>query len=497
MANRGDPFWSGISHTYRPDSPESRLRQLEAELNEAKQRLRELSEMPGVFATIISVYEKRCVVVTGNQILEMALPSHLKITTGIMVRLQAGGEGRPPAILEIVKDPPIVGSVAHVKQIVDDKTAEVVIQNQSRTALYPPTMKLKANDNVVLDFTSTIIVKNLGSGDKSRLFTDETGVEWDDVGGLDDVKALLREAIEEPIQYADLYKKFKRRPRRGVLLYGPPGTGKTLLGKAAATALARIHGSKPTDSGFIYVKGPEMLGMYVGSSEGNVRSLFAAAREHKARMGYPAIVFIDEADALMGKRGRLSSIEGMERTIVPQFLAEMDGLEDAGCMILLATNRPDTLDPAIVRRGRIDKKILARRPTLEESKSIFALYLKGLPMAKGVTVEKLAKAGADALFDDKHRLYILRMKDGKDIPFSIKNLVSGAEIAGIVDEVAQHALRRERDGVSKDGIHLEDMETAVRESVLEWSALSHDSEVQAFINDQKLEGITKIEKVKP
>lgn len=490
MTNR-DPFWqAGYA---QPLSAEARLR---LELDELKNRLRELSEAPSVFASVVSTNDKRCILVTGNQILEMTKPKSLAITAGIMVRMQASNGGGPPAILEIVKEPPTVGSVALVKQVIDDSSVECVIQNQSRTAMYPPTMKIKAGDQVVLDFSSTIVVRNLGSGDKSRLFTESTGVEWDDIGGLEEVKKLLREAIEGPIQDAALHKKYKRRPTRGVLLYGPPGTGKTFLGKAAATALAKIHGSKPTDSGFIYVKGPEMLGMYVGSSEGNVRSLFSAAREHKARMGYPAIVFIDEADALMGKRGRASSIEGMERTIVPQFLAEMDGLEDAGCMILLATNRPDTLDPAITRKGRVDMKILVPRPTLEESKSIFELYLKGLPMAKGVTANMLAYAGADALFDDKYRLYIFRMKDGKDVPFTIKNLASGAEIAGLVDEVAKRALRRERDGKSKEGIVLDDMEAVVRASVKEWSSLSHEAEIQMFIDDNKLVGITKIEKVK-
>lgn len=494
MNRSGPPFFDSTS--FYGETTEQKLRRVTAELNEARQRLNELSEMPGVFACIIGVDGKRCTVVTGNQILEMANPEKMGLTHGIMVRMQAGGGDRPPAIVEIIKDPPVVGMVALVKQVIDDRRVEVVIQNQSRCVFYPPDMKLKSGDQVVLDFTTSIVTRNLGSGDKSRLFTEETGVSWDDIGGLDDVKKLLREAIEEPITHAKLYKKYKRRPTRGVLLYGPPGTGKTLLGKACATALAAIHGAKPSDSGFIYVKGPEMLGMYVGSSEGNVRSLFSAAREHKQRMGYPAIVFIDEADALMGKRGRARSIEGMERTIVPQFLAEMDGLEDAGCMILLATNRPDTLDPAITRKGRVDRKILVRRPTIAEAQHIFSLYLKDLPMAKGITVEKLAKAGAEALFDDKHRLYIFRMKAGKDVLFTVKDLASGAEIAGLADDVAQRALRRERDGESKDGIVLEDMASIVRESLLELASLNHEAELQTFIEDNKLTDIVKLEKVK-
>lgn len=489
-------FPSFDSTSFYGETTEQKLRRVTAELQQARERLNELAEMPGVFACIISTTEKRCVVVTGNQILEMANPKKLGLTHGIMVRMQAGGAERPPAIVEVLENPPVVGMIAGVKQVIDESCVEVTIQNQTRCVIYPPNMKIKTGDQLVLDFTTTIVVKNLGSGDKSRLFTENTGVGWDDIGGLDDVKQLLREAIEEPVTHAKLYKKYKRQPTRGVLLYGPPGTGKTLLGKACATALAKIHGSKPSDSGFIYVKGPEMLGMYVGASEGNVRSLFSAAREHKARMGYPAIVFIDEADALMGKRGGQRSVEGMERTIVPQFLAEMDGLEDAGCMILLATNRPDSLDPAITRKKRVDRKILVRRPTLKESEHIFSLYLKGLPMAKGVTVEALAKAGAEALFDDKYRLYILRRKGGQDMPFTVKDLTSGAEISGLADDVAQRALRRERDGESKEGIVLEDMAAIVRESVSEMASLNHDSEIAAFIENNKLTDVIKIEKVK-
>jgi proteasome-associated ATPase len=492
-----NPFHFDLSYGLAP-TPEQKIVKLENELKYARERLEQLNDMPAIYACVIDVLpvQKRVVVVTGSQIVEVALPARIAVTRGVVVRLQGGGGGSPPAIMEIVEAPPSVGQVSVIKQVIDDSHVEVIIQNQSRSVVYPPSMKVKANDQVVLDFTNSAVIRNLGSGNKSRLFTEDTGVSWDDIGGLEDVKALLREAIEEPIKYAALYQKYKRRPTRGVLLYGPPGTGKTFLGKACATALAKVHGVKNADSGFVYVKGPEMLGMYVGSSEGNVRSLFAAAREHKARMGYPAIIFVDEADALMGKRGAATRVEGMERTIVPQFLAEMDGLEDAGCMVLLATNRPDSLDPAITRRGRVDRKILVRRPTQSEAEHVFKLYLKDLPFAKDVTLEALASAGAAALFDDKYRLYVLRTKSGKDAVLTLKDLASGAEIAGLADDVAQRALRRERDGGKGSGIALDDMIAAVRESVLEQASLNHDAELKVFIEDNKVTDVVKIEKVK-
>lgn len=486
------------NYTYGAPLHKTRELQLEYDLKIARERLQQMQDAPGVFAAIVEVYTKKVVVVTGNQVLELSRPSAMEIGVGDIARLFPGGGDRPPAILEILSNPPVVGPIVTVKQILDEYRCEVTGANQGRVVFFPKHIVVKPNDSVALDFTSSVITRNFGAGDKGNLFTEDTHVGWDDIGGLEDVKALLQEAIEEPIKQKTLYDKYKRRPTRGVLLHGPPGTGKTLLGKACATALAKVHGTDASDSGFIYVKGPEMLDKYVGSSEGNVRSLFASAREHKLKAGYPAIVFIDEADSLMGKRNaNARGIEGMERTIVPQFLAEMDGLEDAGCMVLLATNRPDTLDPAVVRRGRVDKKIFVRRPTQSEAEHIFTLYLKGLPTEKGVTIAQLAKAGAEALFDDKYRLYVVRTKAGKDVPFSMRDLASGAEIAGLVDDVAQLALRRERDGEKGDGITVADMATVVRQSVKEAAALNHDAEMSFFIEDKKLNDVIKIDKVKP
>lgn len=478
----------------------TREEQLEYDLRVALQRLEAASEIPGVFASVLEVGEKYVTIATGPQVLSLRKPMAMEIVVGDIVRLRAGDQGSPPSINYVVTNPPAAGGIVTVQQVVDDCTAECQVGPNRILVYYPPTRKPKAGDRVILDLTEKVIARNLGRTDKSKIFTQETGVTWDDVGGLAEAKADLIEAIEEPIRYKDLYKRYKKRPTRGVLLYGPPGTGKTLLGKAAATALAKVHGKSARSGGFLYVKGPELLNMFVGNSEANIRQLFATARVHKEEHGYPAIVFIDEADALMGKRGNARGFEGMERTLVPQFLAEMDGLEDAGCMVLLATNRPDTLDPAVVRKGRVDKKVYVRRPTQEESTDIFKLYLKDLPVGPGVTVDDLAKEGARTLFDEKHALYKIILKKGEKEEqniFAMRDLASGALIAGLANEASQLAIRRERDGKKPSGVTFGDLRDVVAAQLREERALDHADAIGMYFDENKVDrkSVVNIERV--
>ena len=202
-------------------------------------------------------------------------------------------------------------------------------------------------------------------------------VKWNDIGGLEQVKQELREVVEWPMKYKKLFGHMNVRIPKGILLYGPPGTGKTLLAKAVATE---------SEANFISVKGPEFLSKWVGESEKAVREVF-----RKARQAAPAVIFIDEIDAVAPTRGRDLSTNVTER-VVSQILTEMDGLEELhNVIVIAATNRPDMLDRALLRPGRFDRLIYVPVPDKEARKEIFKIHLRGKPIAEDVNLDTLAE----------------------------------------------------------------------------------------------------------
>ena len=203
-------------------------------------------------------------------------------------------------------------------------------------------------------------------------------VSWDDIGGLEDAKQELREAVEWPLKYPDSFRKFGVKPPRGVLVYGPPGTGKTLLAKAVANE---------SDANFIAVKGPELLSKWVGESEKGVREIFK-----KARQTAPTVIFFDEIDSIASTRTGSSTDSGVTQRVVNQLLTEIDGLEELqDVAVLAATNRVDILDPALTRPGRFDRHVEVGDPDKEARIAIFKVHTKDMPLADDVDLEKLAK----------------------------------------------------------------------------------------------------------
>jgi len=203
-------------------------------------------------------------------------------------------------------------------------------------------------------------------------------VTWDQVGGLQDVKEELREAVEWPLKYPDLFAQLNATPPKGLLLYGPPGTGKTLLAKAVA------HES---ESNFISVKGPELLNKFVGESEKAVREVF-----RKARQASPCIIFFDEIDSVAPTRGSSLGDSHVTERVISQFLTEMDGLEELrNVIIIAATNRPDIIDSALLRPGRFDRLLFVPPPDLEARKQIFKIHTRKTPLADDVNLDELAR----------------------------------------------------------------------------------------------------------
>ncbi len=203
-------------------------------------------------------------------------------------------------------------------------------------------------------------------------------VTWEDVGGLDDVKQELKEAVEWPLRFPMVFEQLQTKPPKGILLFGPPGTGKTLLAKAVANE---------SECNFISVKGPELLSKWVGESEKGVREIF-----RKARQAAPSIIFFDEVDALVPKRGTYMGSSHVTESVVSQILTELDGLEELkNVTVIGATNRPDMLDPALMRPGRMERHIYVPPPDAESRKKIFGVYLKdaGALLTEDVRIDDL------------------------------------------------------------------------------------------------------------
>jgi transitional endoplasmic reticulum ATPase len=234
-------------------------------------------------------------------------------------------------------------------------------------------------------------------------------VRWDDIGGLKDVKQELREAVEWPLKHPDAFKRMGIEPPRGILLYGPPGTGKTLLARAVATE---------SEANFIAVKGPEMLSKWVGESERAVRETF-----RKARMAAPAIIFFDEIDAVVPRRGSGIGDSHVTERVISQLLTELDGLEKLeNIVVIAATNRPDLIDSALLRPGRFDRLVLVPAPDEEARLEIFKIHTRGMPLAKDVDLAKLAAetegyAGSDiaALCREAAMLVLRKDIKGKEV----------------------------------------------------------------------------------
>ena len=250
-----------------------------------------------------------------------------------------------------------------------------------------PQLKLKEKEPIPADILEKLKITHKDFKEALKLvrpsamrevLVEKPNVKWEDIGGLKGIKQELNEAIEWPLEHPDSFERMGIRPPKGVLLYGPPGTGKTLLAKAVAAE---------SDANFIQVKGPELLSMWVGESEKGLRKIF-----EKARQASPAIVFFDEIDAIAGRRGQGAGGTQVTERMVNQLLSEMDGLMELNDVVIMAaTNRPDMVDPALLRPGRFDRLLLTNVPGKEGRLEIFKIHTKAMPFAKDVKLDKLAE----------------------------------------------------------------------------------------------------------
>jgi len=296
-----------------------------------------------------------------------------------------------------------------------------------------PKMKLDAEEQIPQEMLEKLVIghedfmdalKSVRPSAMREVLVETPNVNWEDVGGLDKTKEELREAVEWPLKFPETFKRMGIRPSRGILLYGPPGTGKTLLAKAVA---------KGSEANFIQVKGPSLLSMWVGKSEEGMRKVFERARQVS-----PCVIFFDEIDALAGKRGVEMGTKVTER-VLNQMLAEMDGLEDLSDVLIIgATNRPDMLDPALLRPGRFDKILLVGAPEDEGRLQVLKIHTKNMPLAKDVDLKDLSKKTAG---------------------------YTGADLESLTREAAMIALRESKDAKQVTREHFEEALKKIRPSV--------------------------------
>lgn len=450
--------------------------------------LRKLTSTPNPYATVISKVEPtkegdehKLVIYSQSQYMEVSVPGKTpeeakdffgKVRRGTVLKMAM--ETMQP--FDIVPIHESLGPIVTVRKVLDGYVEIEDGEKGGVKVVLSGEHKTEVGDRVVLDHHGLIVAKNLGKEEKRFVLQNTTNVRWEDIGGLDEVRQTITDMIEKPIRHPEIYAKYRKSPPKGILLYGPPGNGKTLIAKGIATSIANIFGADAS-TGFLHVKGPEILSKWVGEAEATIRSIFERCRAHKKEHGYPATVFIDEADAILGKRGTGVSSD-MEKTIVPMFLSEMDGLDDSAAIIVLATNRPDILDPAVIREGRVDRKLKVGRPNKEAAASIWKIHISKKPAAEGTSVEALAALGATELYSESRPLYEIERKSGPKVTVTLGHVVNGAMIASIVEDAASMAINNDIEKGSFTGVTPDNVVAAVNRLYADHRHISHKDEIE-------------------
>ncbi len=378
------------------------------------------------------------------------------------------------------------GEAVQLKLRLDDQRALVKLRHdEERVVEVAQSLQqetLSVGDILLFEPRSGYITEKLPKSEMEELVLEEVpDANYEQIGGLEKELIQVKDAVELPFLYPDLFAEHQLSPPKGILLYGPPGCGKTLIAKAVANSIAhklKHLTGKEVRSYFLHVKGPELLNKYVGESERQIREVFAKAKE-KASHGYPVIVFFDEMDALFRTRGTGISSD-VESTIVPQFLAEIDGVESLRDVIVIgASNRQDLIDPAVLRPGRLDVKVKIPRPDKQGAKEILGKYLTSdLPFSKieldqqqndsKQLVEHLITLAADALYarSEENRFLEVTYANGEKETFYYKDFASGALIEGVVSRAKKMAIKRTI-ATGEKGIVAEDLLQAIREEFKE------------------------------
>lgn len=459
----------------RNETLTSTLRTARDELTRIKSEVASLSEPPNTYGTVVAAPhgtgEGRTVdVLASGRRMRLAVAPDLSdevLVLGADVRLSEG-----LVVLELA-DGRGVGDVSPVREVMPDGDRIIIggPNDDELICLLAAPLKergVRVGDHVLVDRRTQFALEVIEKPEVQTLLLEEVpDISYQDVGGLAAQIGQIQDAVEMPFENPELFAEHELKPPKGILLYGPPGCGKTLIAKAVANSLSARRTESASKSYFINVKGPELLDKYVGETERQLRIIFSRARE-KATSGSPVVVFFDEMESLFRTRGTGKSSD-VETTIVPQLLAEIDGVESLENVIVIgASNREDLIDPAILRPGRLDVKIRIERPDADAARDIFSKYVTDrLPLH-----ESLAKEGAAALIDRCVDRMFTRSRanefvevtyaDGRREVLFFADFASGAMIHNVVDRAKKHAIKSVLSGEGR-GMRWEHFDRAIEE----------------------------------
>lgn len=310
---------------------------------------------------------------------------------------------------------------------------------------------------------------------------------WDDFIGNDDAKNAMMQAIEASTTHKEVYDFYKMKPSKGVVLLGPPGCGKTMLGKLVAAALSRIHGKTAE-----IIVAKDLESPFVSVAESRVTAIFNYAREYYKVHGFQLVIFIDEAETLLPQR---SSVAPWKDSLVNTFLAEMDGLEENGAFVILASNRPESIDEALMREGRCDRKIKVTRPGYEEAKLMIASGFKDVPLASELDVAEAVHHLVDYFVSpdrvvSKFQAINMVTEESKEVPLTLAHIMNGAMLTSLVERAKSFAFRRDVATGQLVGITMANLIAAVEEIITDNANVRHGYAITEIMEQLNLREVS-------